>query len=123
MILWVYHRACTVKEFTDVLVATDDERIRDCVADAGGKAVMTPGDLASGTDRVAYVAENYDADIVVNLQGDEPLISPKMLSDVCKPFSDTSVQMTTAIKKVSSVEELKNPSAAWVVIDKNMDAL
>ncbi len=123
MILWVYHRACAVADFTDVVVATDDERIMDYVVGAGGKAVMTPGDLASGTDRVAYVAKDSDADIIVNLQGDEPLISPKMLSDVCQPFSDQSVQMTTAIKKANNVKELKNPSAAWVVIDNNMDAL
>ncbi len=123
MILWVYHRARSVKDFDDVQVATDDERIRNCVMDFGGKAILTPGDLPSGTDRVAYVAGTSDADIIVNLQGDEPLISPQLLSDFCKPFLDETVQMTTAIKKVSTLEELTNPSAAWVVVDENMDAL
>lgn len=123
MIAWVYQRARLVEEFDEVLVATDDERIRDCVEGFGGKAVLTPGNLASGTDRVAHVAQNSDADIIMNLQGDEPLISPQLLSDVCKPFAEDNVQMTTAIKNVSSVEELKNLNTAWVVVDKNMDAL
>ena len=123
MISWVYHRAKSVREFEDVIVATDDKKIFDCVKSFGGNVRMTPKDLESGTDRVAFIAKDMQVDIVVNLQGDEPLISPQILSDVCKPFTDTRVQITTPIKKVTSADDFKNKNAAWVVVDKNMDAL
>jgi len=123
MIEWVYKRAKLVKEFDNVLVATDDERIEKCVRSFGGEVELTPCDLASGTDRVAYVAKNSDADVVVNIQGDEPLVSHSLLSEICKPYSDDSVIMTTAIKKAKNTSELMKPGAAWVVVDKNLDAL
>jgi len=123
MISWVYSRAKSVEEFIDVIVATDDERILDCVNNFGGKAVMTPSDLQSGTDRVAFVAKDQEVDVIVNLQGDEPLISPKILSQVCRPFSDNNVYMTTPVKKIYDANELNNKNAAWVVKDNNGDAL
>jgi len=123
MIEWVYKRANSVKNFDKVIVATDDERILECVKSFNGEVELTPSELPSGTDRVAYVAKNYKADILVNLQGDEPLISPQLLSEICAPFSDENVQMVTAIKKVKNVDELTSRGAAWVVVDKHMDAL
>ena len=123
MISWVYHRAQAVKEFDDVIVATDDERIFDCVKNFGGNVKMTPDNLQSGTDRVAFVSKELQVDVVVNLQGDEPLISPQILSDVCKPFDDEKVYMATPVKKVSNMDDLYNKNAAWVVKDKNGDAL
>jgi 3-deoxy-manno-octulosonate cytidylyltransferase (CMP-KDO synthetase) len=123
MISWVYHRAKSVKEFQDVIVATDDDRIFDCIKSFGGNAVMTPTDLQSGTDRVAFVAKDMQVDVVVNLQGDEPLISPQILSGVCKAFDDEKIYMATPVKKVTDVDELNNKNAAWVVKDKNGDAL
>jgi len=123
MISWVYHRAKVVKEFDDVIVATDDERIFDCVKNFGGNVKMTPDDLQSGTDRVAFVSKDMQVDVVVNLQGDEPLISPQILSDVCKPFYDKNVYMATPVKNVSDAEDFNNKNAAWVVKDKKGDAL
>jgi 3-deoxy-manno-octulosonate cytidylyltransferase (CMP-KDO synthetase) len=123
MIEWVHKRALSVRDFTEVIVATDDQRIYDVVLSYGGRAVMTATDLPSGTDRVAAVVNNIEADVVVNLQGDEPLVSPKLLSQVCEPFYEENVLMTTAIKRINSLNELEDPNLVRVVIDKNGDAL
>ena len=123
MISWVYHRAKSVEEFLDVIVATDDERVFDCIKKISGKVVMTPKELQSGTDRVAYVAKNQNVDVIVNLQGDEPLISPQILSKICKQFSDKNIYMATPVKRIKDANELNNKNAAWVVKDNNGDAL
>ena len=123
MISWVYHRAKSVSVFEDVIVATDDEKIFNAVKNFGGKVMMTPSDLQSGTDRVAFIAKDLDADVFVNLQGDEPLISTEILSQVCKVFEDENVNMATPVKRIRNVSELENKNAAWVVKDKNNDAL
>lgn len=123
MISWVYHRAKSVKEFEDVIVATDDQRVFDCVQNFGGNVVMTSSDLQSGTDRVAFVVKNLQVDVVVNLQGDEPLISPQILTQVCKAFNDKNVYMATPVKKVSDTNDLNNKNAVLVVKDKIGDAL
>jgi 3-deoxy-manno-octulosonate cytidylyltransferase (CMP-KDO synthetase) len=123
MISWVYHRAKSVKEFQDVLVATDDQRIFDCVKNFGGNAIMTPENLQSGTDRVAFAIKDIQADVVVNLQGDEPLIAPQILSAVSKSFAEKNIQMATPVKKVKNADELNNQNAVWVVKDKFGDAL
>jgi len=123
MISWVYHRAKTVAEFHDVIVATDDKRIYDYVKSFNGHVIMTPNDLKSGTDRVAFVTKDLKVDVVVNLQGDEPLIAPQILSQVCKVFRDEKVYMATPVKKVNNAIEFDNKNAAWVVKDNNGDAL
>jgi len=123
MIEWVYKRALRVEEFSEVIVATDDQRIYDTVNSYGGKAVLTPENLPSGTDRVALVASNIEADVVVNLQGDEPLVSPRLLSQVCIPYNEENVVMTTPIKRITNNNELKDPNLVRVVVDKNWDAL
>src|SRR5436190_21024203 len=79
LIQHVYERACESKA-DDVLVATDDQRVFDAVRGFGGRVVMTRDDHPSGTDRIAEVARNLDAEVVVNLQGDEPLIDPAALN-------------------------------------------
>ncbi|MEZ4762782.1 MAG: NTP transferase domain-containing protein [Calditrichia bacterium] len=76
MIQWVYERALQIRNVSQVIVATDDLRIADTVKQFGGVAIMTPENCANGSERVGIVAQQIDADIVVNLQGDEPLISP-----------------------------------------------
>ena len=77
MVQRVYERAKQSRLLTDVIVATDDERIASAVKKFGGNAVMTPQSIQSGSDRVAFVARSLDADIIVNVQGDEPLIEPQ----------------------------------------------
>src|ERR1700722_3564869 len=92
MVQHVYERARRASCLDDVVVATDDERIRSVVQSFGGKAVMTSAEHRSGTDRVAEAVRAMDADVVVNIQGDEPMLDPAMLAEVVDPFrSDTSV--------------------------------
>lgn len=124
MILWVYERAGKAKLVNDVIVATDDKRIFDAVKGFKGKVVMTSASHKSGTDRLAEVAANLKCDMVVNVQGDEPLIEPKMIDDVLRSMmDDANLQMATLKTKITDEEELSNPNVVKVVTDKNDFAL
>ncbi len=124
MIQWVYERARLAKGFDHLLVATDDDRILETVLSFGGKAVMTPSDLPSGTDRVAWVARDLDVDVVVNLQGDEPLIEPDALELVVATLiSDDEAVMATLARRVYDGEELRHHDTARVVMDYRQRAL
>ena len=119
MIQHVYERAAQAKLVDEVVVATDDDRIAERVKKFGGKVAMTPSDIRSGSDRVAYVANTLtDTDIVINVQGDEPLIVPHMIDEAVQPLiDDTSIQVGTLVKKITSAEELHNPNIVKVVLD------
>jgi 3-deoxy-manno-octulosonate cytidylyltransferase (CMP-KDO synthetase) len=121
MIQHVYERASQSTLLTSMLVATDDKRIVDVVQSFGGEAVMTPASLRSGTDRIAFVAKELpDADIVVNVQGDEPLLAPEMIDQAVRPLvADKAIRVGTLVKKITSAEEIKNPSVVKVVLDIN----
>lgn len=121
MIQHVYERASQATLLTKVLVATDDKRIVDIVQSFGGEAVMTPASLRSGTDRVAFVARNLpQADIVVNVQGDEPLIAPQMIDQAVRPLAqDKTVRVGTLVKQISSADDITNPGIVKVVLDLN----
>ena len=123
MIGWVYKRAKRVSLFASVIVATDDQRIYDYICSIDGEAKLTPSDLPSGTDRVAHLARDLSAEVIVNLQGDEPLITPHVLAAVCNIFNDKEVKMATPISIVKNPDELKDPNLVRVVIDSNRDAL
>jgi len=120
---WVNRRACKVEGFDTVIVATDSNIIYDHIISIGGRAVMTPEELPSGTDRVAYTAKDMDAEIIVNLQGDEPLITPDVLEKVCDVFSDPQVRIATPVTRIKSVEDLTDPNLARVVLDHDGNAL
>lgn len=124
MIQWVVERTQLAKSLSDVIVATDDERIVDAVASFGGRAVMTPSELASGTDRVAYVARDLDVDAVINVQGDEPLIDPNAVDTLAGTLlSEASTKMATLVRKMKEPEKLDNPNTVRVVIDNDHNAL
>jgi len=124
MIQRVYERAAGAKGFDHLIVATDDERIFNTVTAFGGRAVMTPADLASGTDRVAWVARDLDVEVVVNLQGDEPLIEPAALELVAETLlSDGEAVMATLARRVNDGEELLGHDTARVIIDSSRRAL
>src|SRR6266852_8093928 len=96
LIQHVYERACQARNVHEVIVATDDSRIMAAVGSFGGRAVMTGSDHTSGTDRVAEVAYDLDADVIVNLQGDEPLIEPSALELVADlVYRDPEAEMAT----------------------------
>jgi len=121
MICHVRERASRARLISKVLVATDDQRIADAVEASGGQAVMTPGNLQSGTDRAAWVAGSLeDVELVVNIQGDEPLIPPEMIDQaVCPLLEDRTLAAGTLVRKIENTEELLNPGVTKVVLDGN----
>jgi 3-deoxy-manno-octulosonate cytidylyltransferase (CMP-KDO synthetase) len=124
MVQWVYEAAMGTRFTDDVIIATDDERIIEAVRSFGGKAILTSGDHISGTDRVAEAAVNLKADIIVNLQVDEPLIQSEAIDDLIEPLlEDGSIPMCTLKKQIEDRHELENPNIVKVVTDRNDFAL
>ncbi|AOY58823.1 3-deoxy-manno-octulosonate cytidylyltransferase [Desulfococcus multivorans] len=121
MIQRVYEAALGAKNVTDVVVATDDQRIAEAVSGFGGRAVMTSGENRSGTDRVAEAAARMALamdDIVINVQGDQPLLDPRCLKHVTAPFfSDGEAGMTTLAYKIVDPREITNPKDVKVTFD------
>jgi 3-deoxy-manno-octulosonate cytidylyltransferase (CMP-KDO synthetase) len=113
------------KVLSEAWVATDDERIYNTVLDFGGKAVMTRQDHKSGTDRIEEAVEKIktDADVIVNIQGDEPFIQPSQIETVCKQFDNPSTQIATIGKPFTSMEAVENPNSPKIVTDVNGFAL
>ena len=124
MIEHVYRRAAEADSVDAVVVATDDQRIADAVEAFGGIARMTRPTHRTGTDRIAEVATELTCDIVVNVQGDEPLIDPAMIAAVVAPLrADAALVMTTARRRLTDPDELLNPHVVKVVTDARGDAL
>lgn len=124
MIQHVYERACQAKLPDEVVVATDNELVEKAVLDFGGKAVMTSPDHPSGTDRLAEVALMYpDVDVIVNVQGDEPMIPPEVIDNLAQVFANDA-DLNMATMKVEMEEaDYDNPAAVKVVTDLNGNAL
>ncbi len=124
MIQWVYERTRRSRLVTRVIVATDDERIDRAVSAFGGEARMTSAGHATGTDRIAEVARGVECDLVVNVQGDEPLIHPDMIDDVVGPLiDDSSIPMGTVCKRIEDPDEAFDPNVVKVVFDNEGFAL
>ena len=124
MIERVYERARAARRIERVLVATDDERIAGAVRGFGGEAVLTSARHASGTDRVAEAARGLLAEIVVNVQGDEPLIDPAHIDAVAAALADDrGVEIATLSLPLGSTDEMLAPSVVKVVTDESGDAL
>jgi 3-deoxy-manno-octulosonate cytidylyltransferase (CMP-KDO synthetase) len=119
----VYERASQTQGVDQVIVATDDPRIAAAVRGFGGRVEMTRREHASGGDRVAEVARRLDADCVVNLQGDEPLIEPSAIETLIRLVSDTDADMATLAAPLQSVEKWRNPNCVKVVCDAAGQAL
>lgn len=109
------------KVLDDVYVATDDNRIYDTVTCFGGKAVMTRSDHKSGTDRIEEAVEklNTDADVIVNVQGDEPFIQRSQIETVCQCFDDPNTQIATIGKPFETIDAVENPNSPKIVLDNN----
>jgi 3-deoxy-manno-octulosonate cytidylyltransferase (CMP-KDO synthetase) len=123
MIQHVYERVRRAR-VDRVLVATDDERIRDAVARFGGEAILTSKAHRSGTDRVAEVAAALTAEIVVNVQGDEPLLDPRHVDAAIAPLlEEPGLPIATLSTPILDAEELLNPAVVKVVVDGRRDAL
>ena len=124
MIYHVYNRAVKSKIADEVIVATDDERIRKCVEGFGGRAMMTSSRHQTGTDRIAEVASRVSSDIVVNVQGDEPLLNPDMIGQVVRPLSkDREASVVTLAGRISSPADLVDLMNVKVVMDLRNNVL
>ncbi len=127
MIQWVCRRAMKARCIESVHVATDDGRIRDAVNTFGGNVIMTSSTCRSGTDRVAEAANwlGLDmGDVVVNIQGDQPLVDPRCLDALVQPFhEDPAVKMSTLAFAIVDAREITDPKDVKVTFDNNMDAL
>ena len=125
LVAWVVEAVKKAKTLDDVIVATDDERIVAAVEAHGGRAVMTPSELPSGTDRIACAAGDFaDDDILVNIQGDEPLISPDLVDAlVGRMKEDTKWDMATAVTPIKSLDDLNAKTVVKVILDRDDGAL
>jgi 3-deoxy-manno-octulosonate cytidylyltransferase (CMP-KDO synthetase) len=124
MIVHVYRRALDTPDVDAVIVATDDHRIAAAVESAGGIACLTSAGHRTGTERVAEVAAALDCEIVINLQGDEPLIHPETIRATIEPLArDPSLEMTTVCRAITDVNEVADPNVVKVVRDTRGMAL
>ena len=125
LVAWVVEAVKKAKTLDDVIVATDDDRIVAAVEAHGGRAVMTPSELPSGTDRIACAAGDFaDDDILVNIQGDEPLISPDLIDALVGRMKEgTKWDMATAVTPIKSLDDLNAKTVVKVVLDRDDGAL
>ncbi len=125
LVAWVVEAVKKAKTLDDVIVATDDDRIVAAVEAHGGRAVMTPSELPSGTDRIACAAGDFaDDDILVNIQGDEPLISPDLIDALVGRMREGSKwDMATAVTPIKSLDDLNAKTVVKVVLDRDDGAL
>lgn len=124
MIEHVYRRAASARHVDAVIVATDDSRIVKAVEQFGGDARLTSPRHQNGTDRLAEVAADLDCDLIVNVQGDEPLIEPDAIDLAIEPFgTDAALSMSTICCRIRDLEEAADPNVCKVVIDRDGFAL
>ncbi len=120
----VYENALKCSEIDKLIVATDDERIVQCVNDFGGNSEMTPSELPSGTDRVAFVAKQYNYDIVVNIQGDEPFLESNVIGGAINTLvQNKNYNISTAAKVGLNEYELNSPNDVKVILNKYNEAI
>ncbi|MFD2554894.1 3-deoxy-manno-octulosonate cytidylyltransferase [Sphingobacterium tabacisoli] len=124
MIQRVYNQAKHASSLSEVIVATDDQRIYDHIKSFGGNVAMTKATHQSGTDRCAEVIENIQGfDVVINIQGDEPFIDPQQIDLLTTCFERPQTQIATLVRKVENAEELFNENKPKVVLSKNGEAI
>lgn len=125
IIQWVYEKASAVKQADEVIVATDHEEIYNCVKSFGGQVEMTKEDHKCGSDRIAEVAQRHpEMDYIVNLQGDEPMITPESIDSVITALkTGENADIATLLRVIDDEKEVENPNLVKCVIDNNNFAL
>jgi 3-deoxy-manno-octulosonate cytidylyltransferase (CMP-KDO synthetase) len=124
MIQHVWNQACKATELSDLYVACDHEEIKSCVEGFGGKALLTSPDHLNGTSRIGEVANKIDAEILINIQGDEPLIHPQNIDMLAKCLQESEhCSMATLAVRKTNAEEFLNPNVVKVVCDRESNAL
>lgn len=121
----VWERCQDCREIDDIIIATDDERIAEAAASFGARAVLTSPDHPSGTDRIAETAKSFpDHRVIINVQGDEPLISPALIDELARTMrADPAVKMITAAAPIHDVAQISDPNVVKVIFDTQGDAL
>lgn len=122
LLQWVIEGSKTSKKLSEICVATDDARIAELAKKCGVTAVMTESDLPTGTDRVWAAVKNQNFDVVVNIQGDEPLISGALLDSLVEPFSQPEIEMATLGRDIDT-EALISETTAKIVLNHKDEAL
>jgi 3-deoxy-manno-octulosonate cytidylyltransferase (CMP-KDO synthetase) len=124
MVEHVYRRVATARGVDAVVVATDDERIADAVRRFGGVVRMTSRSHKTGTDRIAEIVPDLDCEIVLNVQGDLPLMEPGKIEEVLRPLLvNPTLEMSTLRKAITDASDLTNPNVVKVVVNRDGDAL
>ncbi|MFA9452846.1 MAG: 3-deoxy-manno-octulosonate cytidylyltransferase [Candidatus Aminicenantaceae bacterium] len=123
MVQWVYEGACRASRLKRLIVATDDERILQAALGFGAEACMTSPDAASGTERVAEVAARYDLPIVINIQGDEPLLRGETIDSLVEVLQDEAVPMATLARRETDLSRIADPNVVKLVRDAQGFAL
>ena len=124
LIRWVYDNAKQIPGVRQIIVATDDPRIADAVTKFSGNVVITPKDISNGSERVGFVARDLDADIIVNLQGDEPLISADDVAKAIRAITaNPRLKVVTLGASLQNEAEWRNPAIVKVVVDAQMNAI
>lgn len=124
MIQWVWEGAKKAVSLDDLVVATDDEKVLKAVEGFGGKAIFTSAQHRTGTDRICEVVNPLDVKVVVNIQGDVPMLEASMVDDLTGVLLESpEIQMATLMHPIASIDELKDPNVVKVVTDKDGFAL
>ncbi len=124
IIQYVYEAALKSTLANEVIVATDDERILNCVKNFGGKAEMTSANHQCGSDRIAEIASRHDFDYILNLQGDEPQITPEVIDLAIETLiKDETVDISTLVREIKDKDQINNPNCVKCVFDNNFNAL
>lgn len=123
MIQHVWERASQCSNLDELIVSTDDDRIYDKVTKFGGRAVLTSSELKSGSDRAAEAVKEMTADVVINIQGDEPFIEPALIDNLVEMFTDGDTVMATAVRLSDENDDLQDPNIVKVTRDENWNAI
>lgn len=124
LIQWVFERALKIGNASDVMIVTDDERVVKVARGFQAKVVMSPSDISSGSERVGYAAKNVNADIIVNLQGDEPIIPTEAVDEAIGALKeDSQLNVSTLGCPLESEDEWNNPSVVKVLVDSQMNSI
>ena len=119
----VYEQCLKVKNIDQVYIAVDDEKLLNHCADFSKNVILTSKDHQSGTDRIAEAVEKINCDVVINVQGDEPFISPILIENISDCFTDATVKMSSAMCVLTSIESIKDPNNVKVITNTNNDAI
>jgi len=123
VILRTYEGTVATKLFDEVIVVADSKTISDEIQSHGGKAVMSKKEHESGTDRIAEAAEQIDADVILNIQGDTPFIAKEPLEKLLQQFDDPAVKVASLMQQLTNEKEISDPNFVKVAVDKNMNSL